>query len=161
LREPPNVKGDGKNNIESLIREKNESRQPNPRLSGCPIVLNNEMIDYIKRYNYTIHSVPKLNEIVYLSDKCNVSIGGDPNYVLDKLSGYIKKIAVQALRAIPDLYHGAVDIIYAENKTGYVLELNPTAQIGGLLFPLSGKPRDTPKAIIDLYFPETITRPSS
>lgn len=159
LREPPNIKGDGINNIEALIKEKNELRRPNPRLSGCPIILNDEIVDYIKRYNYTINSVPKPNEIVYLSDKGNVSIGGDPIDVLDELSEDIKKIAVQALRAIPDLYHGAVDIISADNKTGYVLELNPTAQIGGLLFPLCGKPRDIPKMIIDFYFPETSNHP--
>src|SRR5690625_1858616 len=62
LREPPNIKGDGRSSIEKLIKAKNDSRQLNPRLSGCPIVLNDEMINYIKRYNYTIHSVPKQNE---------------------------------------------------------------------------------------------------
>src|SRR5699024_7113905 len=37
------------------------------------------------------------------------------------------------------------------------LELNPTAQIGSILYPLKGKSRDVPRAIIDYYFPETKT----
>jgi len=158
LREPPNVQGDGQSTIETLIQDKNESRHVNPRLSGCPIVINPEIINYIARDNYDLYSIPEKGEIVYLSDKGNVSIGGDPIDVLDDLSEDIKSTAIAALKAIPNLYHGAVDIISNDNKTGYVIELNPTAQIGGLLFPLSGSPRDIPKSIIDLYFPETINQ---
>src|SRR5699024_2388127 len=36
-----------------------------------------------------------------------------------------------------------------------VIELNPTAQIGGALYPLKGESRNIPAAIIDYYFPET------
>ena len=71
----------------------------------------------------------------------------------------MKRTAVEALQAIPGLTHGAVDLIVEKdesgNETGYVIELNPTAQIGGILFPFKGQPRDVPKAIIDYYFPET------
>lgn len=160
LRVPPNVVGDGVNTIESLIAAKNKKRQLNPRLTTCPIIVNEEMIHYINRYGYTLDSVPEKDQVVYMSDKGNVSIGGDPVDVLDDLSEDVKKIAVQALKAVSNFPHGAVDIISKENKTGYVLELNPTAQIGGILFPLKGQPRDVPKAIIDYYFPETKENPT-
>src|SRR5699024_2709220 len=77
----------------------------------------------------------------------------------DDLSDEIKQIAVDALKALPGFIHGGVDIIVNENRAqnvpAVVIELNPTAQIGGALFPLRGTARDVPGAIIDYYFPET------
>src|SRR5690625_7779621 len=35
------------------------------------------------------------------------------------------------------------------------IEINATAQLDGLLFPVAGKSSDVPAAIIDYYFPET------
>lgn len=94
--------------------------------------------------------------MIYLNFKGNISLGGDPIDVLDSLSQEVKDTAVKALRSVAGLTHGAVDIIINEkDDKAYVLELNPTAQLGGLLYPIEGKSRDIPKAIIDFYFPET------
>src|SRR5699024_5668005 len=71
----------------------------------------------------------------------------------------LKKIAIDTVKAIPGLYHAGVDIIVNDEtggkRTAVVLEINATAQIGGILFPLRGKARNIPAAIIDYYFPET------
>lgn len=159
LRIPPNIMGDGINSIDALIDIKNEERKLNPRLAKTLIKIDKELVDYIGRNGYTLQSIPGKGDMVYLNDKCNISIGGDPIDVLDELSEETKQLAVNALRAIPGLVHGAVDLMVETdddgNEKGYVIELNPTAQIGGILFPLKGKSRDIPKAIIDYYFPET------
>ena len=159
LRVPPNITGDGINSIEALIDIKNEERKLNPRLATTLIKIDKELVDYIGRYGYTLQSIPDKGEKIYLSDKCNISIGGDPIDVLDDLSDEIKQLAVDALCAIPGLVHGAVDLMIEKDEDGtekgYIIELNPTAQLGGILFPLKGQPRDVPKAIIDYYFPET------
>jgi len=159
LRIPPNIIGDGVNTIETLIESKNEERKFNPRLSNCPIKMDQETIDYMKHSGNTLSAIPKKGQIIYANNKGNVSIGGDPIDVLDELSENIKKTAVKALQSIPGLPHGAVDLIVDKDgngtETGYVIELNPTAQIGGILFPFKGQARDVPKAIIDFYFPET------
>lgn len=159
LREPPNVIGDGTSSLEVLIEKKNDLRRQNPRLSHCLIEINDELTDYIARKNLTLQSIPEEGETVYLSDKGNISLGGDPIDKLDELTPNIKQLAIDALKAVPGLVHGAVDIIVdqdeAGNSIGHVIELNPTAQLGGILFPLKGKPRDVPRAIIDYYFPET------
>ncbi|WP_121638833.1 hypothetical protein [Virgibacillus sp. Bac330] len=158
-RVPPNVVGDGVNSIQALIQLKNEQRSLNPRLESCPIPVNDEIIDFIGRKGYTLDSVPEKGAHIYLSDKCNISIGGDPIDVLDTLDETTKNIAVNALNAVDGLTHGAVDVIVDEKaeaeERAVVIELNPTAQIGGLLFPIKGKARDIPAAIIDFYFPET------
>ncbi|GEN32220.1 D-alanine-D-alanine ligase-like ATP-grasp enzyme/acylphosphatase [Cerasibacillus quisquiliarum] len=159
-RIPPHVIGDGINSIEALIELKNEERRLSPRLSSCLIETNKELIDYVGRHGYTLNTVPEKGECVFLSERANISLGGDPVDVFDELSNKIKEIAVKALKAVPGLVHGAVDILlYKDEETneerGYVIELNPTSQLGGILYPVKGKARDVPAAIIDYYFPET------
>lgn len=159
LRVPPNVIGDGINSIDSLIEIKNNERNLNPRLVSCPIKPDQGLIEYIGRSNYKLASIPGEGEVIYLSDISNISIGGDPIDVFEELSDSIKATAVQALQAIPGLVQGAVDLMVhtddTDKETAYVIELNPTSQLGGILFPIQGKSRDVPAAIIDYYFPET------
>ncbi|GEN44228.1 acylphosphatase [Alkalibacillus haloalkaliphilus] len=166
LREPANVTGDGENTVKQLIGIKNEQKKRNPRLVSCLIKQNPETRHFIEKQGYTLQSVLPEGEKLYLTDKSNISIGGDPISVTDELPQTVKDVAVAAVKAIPGLVHSAVDLIVdrsGDQVEGVVLELNPTAQIGGLVFPMKGKPNDIPKAIIDYYFPDTepITQDSS
>ena len=157
-RVPANITGDGEHTIEELIRLKNNERRKNARLHDCLIEIDREILELIQESGHKMSDIPEKGELIYLREKSNISIGGDPIDVLDTVAPEIIEVAIKALNSIPGLYHGGVDIIYDE-KTGIppvVIELNPTAQIGGPLFPIKGKPRDIPKAIIDYYFPETI-----
>lgn len=155
-RIPANVTGDGINSIQSLIEIKNKERSLNPRLISCPIPVNKEVEVFIARKGYTLDSVPDNGDYIALSEKTNISTGGDPIDVFDSIPAYVKEAAINALHEIPGLEHGAVDlIVHEETEEPYVIELNPTANLGGLLFPIQGKSRDIPKAIIDYYFPET------
>src|SRR5699024_4285949 len=139
-RVAPHVIGDGINSIESLIEIKNNERNLNPRLVSCSIQVNRETIEYIGRSNYQLESIPAEGEIIYLSDISNISIGGDPIDVYDELSDELKNTAIQALHAIPGLVQGAVDLMVHTDENGkesaYVIELNPTSQLGGILFPI-------------------------
>lgn len=159
LRIAPNVIGDGESTIDTLIKNKNALRRLNPRLISCPVRSDDEAVDYLNQSDYNLDTIPQKGEVVYLNDKANISLGGDPVDVLDDLSSNIKDIAIKALNTIPGLKHGAVDLMIETNsqgeESGYVIELNPTAQLGGILFPLQGEPRDVPSAIIDYYFPES------
>lgn len=161
-RIPANIVGDGEHTIEELIDLKNQWRKKNARLNSCLIHMDNEILDFITEAGYTLESVPEKGKLIYLREKTNVSSGGDPIDVTDTIADEYKQIAINALKAIPGFIHGGVDIIVNEGKdideAAVVLELNPTAQIGGALFPLEGKARDIPKAIIDYYFPETIDK---
>ncbi|SFB27392.1 D-alanine-D-alanine ligase [Lentibacillus halodurans] len=158
-RIPANIIGDGMSSIEILIKNKNKERMKNPRLKSCPININKELETHIDKLNYDLKSVPKKGEKVFLNEKSNISLGGDPVDTLEDLPVEIKDTAVSAIHAIPGLVHGAVDLIIsnhpAHNGAGVVLEVNPTAQIGSLLYPIKGKGRDIPSEIIDYYFPET------
>ncbi|OLO42338.1 hypothetical protein BTR23_03715 [Alkalihalophilus pseudofirmus] len=158
-RIPANVVGDGVRSIKALIEHKNNERKENPRLISCLIKVDKEMINFIHSKGLTLDSVPGNGEKVFLTEKSNISIGGDPIDVLDELPLQVKDTAVRSVQSIPDLYHGAVDLMIENDQpiqsATVILELNPTAQIGSLLFPMKGQARDVPAAIIDYYFPET------
>lgn len=158
-RIPANITGDGVHTIEQLIRRKNYERRQNARLNSCLIHTDNEIVSFINEKGYDLTSVPKRGEYILLREKTNVSIGGDPIDVTDEIDDELKKIAIDTVKAIPGLHHAGVDIIVDDedekNRSAVVLEINATAQIGGILFPLRGKARNIPAAIIDYYFPET------
>lgn len=157
-RIPANITGDGVHTIEELIDMKNYERRQNARLNSCLINIDNEIIKFINEKGYDLQSVPKAGEFILLREKTNVSIGGDPIDVTDEIDEKYKQIAIGAVKSIPGLYHAGVDIIIDDESPdgrAVVLEINATAQIGGSLFPLRGKARNIPKAIIDFYFPET------
>lgn len=159
-RQPANITGDGVHTVEELIYLKNYERRQNARLNSCLIEIDKEVLHYVQQAGYTLDSVPKKGEKIFLRQKTNVSAGGDPIDVTDDFPDEVKQIAIDAVKAIPGLHHCGVDIIVDMDKrplekAAVVIELNPTAQIGGPLFPLAGKARDIPKAIIDYYFPET------
>lgn len=158
-RLPANIVGDGIHTIAELIELKNLQRKRNARLHSCLIEIDQEVTDFIIEAGYTYESIPPKGEKIMLREKTNVSAGGDPVDVTDELPEEFKKVAINAVKAVPGLYHGGVDIIVNPYKpladAAVVIELNPTAQIGGILFPTKGKSRDIPAAIIDYYFPET------
>ncbi|WP_449355098.1 acylphosphatase [Virgibacillus natechei] len=158
-RVPANIIGDGTHNIEELIDLKNRERKKNARLNSCLIEIDKEILEFIQSAGYSFESIPKKGEQIFLRQKTNVSSGGDPIDVTDDMPEEYKTIAINALKAVPGLCHGGVDIIINNNRTqnapAVVIELNPTAQIGGILYPLKGKARNIPGAIIDYYFPET------
>ncbi|PYZ92545.1 hypothetical protein CR194_12815 [Salipaludibacillus keqinensis] len=157
-RVPANVTGDGTATIRELMEAKNRQRKDNPRLVSCPIEIDDELMQKLEKEGRSLETVPGKDEVVFLREKSNISLGGDPVDRLDELSDEVKRIAIEALQAFPDFHHGGVDVITPSSDYGsdaVVLEVNPTAQIGSLLFPMKGKGRNIPSAIIDYYFPES------
>lgn len=156
-RVPANIDGDGIHSVEELIKIKNNERKKNPYLAPKPIKVDFEVRNLLKSAGYDLKSIPKKDEKVFLRDKSNLSSGGDPIEATDELSTEVRQIAVDTLKALPSIPHAGVDIIVdpKDNRKGVVLEVNATAEIGFHLYPLEGKARDVPSAIIDYYFPET------
>lgn len=155
---PPNVTGDGVHSIKQLIEMKNEERSENPFLISYPIHIDQENIEFLNKTGYTLDSVPEQGKNIYVSNKCSITAGGDPVDVLDELPENIKELAVKAIQSVPNLAHGAVDIIADkyEDFSAAVIKLSSTPEISSFLFPIEGKSRDIPAAIINYYFPETI-----
>ncbi|HLR43154.1 MAG TPA: ATP-grasp domain-containing protein [Pseudogracilibacillus sp.] len=155
-RIPANIYTDGVNTVRELIKLKNVERSKNPSLVGRNIKIDKETKNMLKEQNLTLDSVPKKGEQIFLKSKNNVSAGGDSIDVTDSLTKEVKNVAIKANKAIPNLVHSGVDLMVDEKANkAYVIEINSRPHITAQLFPMQGKARDIPKAIIDYYFPET------
>jgi D-alanine-D-alanine ligase-like ATP-grasp enzyme/acylphosphatase len=156
-RRPANIVGDGIHTVQQLIRLKNKERKNIPHLYFRPIKLDKEVRHSIESAGYTLESIPKAGKRIYLRKISNVSAGGDPIDVTDQLTEQVKKIAIDAVKAVPGLVQCGVDMIIDPTFTkGVILELNTKAGLGSHIYPIEGQAKDIPKAIIDFYFPETI-----
>ncbi|WP_449355106.1 acylphosphatase [Virgibacillus natechei] len=156
-RVPANIIGDGHSSIKELINRKNKNRQDNPNLRSRPIKVDSEVKKYIQQVGYNLNSIISQNEQIYLRKNSNISSGGEPIDVTDKMSNKIKNIAIKTADAIPGMIQCGVDVII-NNISAVVLEVNTKPGIGSHVFPIEGDARDIPKAIIDYYFPETFSR---
>src|SRR5699024_6964072 len=152
----PNVIGDGKSTIKELIRQKNQEKKDTLLYKSSLIKIDRELANFLTTQDLTIDSVIEAGKRVFVKSKNNVTAGGDPIDAMDELSDYAKEVAVNAAKAIPNLPQAGVDVMI-NHETGdvTVLELNSQANIRLNLFPMEGKGRDVPKAIIDYYFPNT------
>lgn len=158
-RIPANVVGDGENSIATLIENKNELRMLNPYLKGALIHVDAEIREVLGQQDLSLDSVPDEGKLIFLRRKSNASAGGDTIDVTDHISEEMKDIAISAVKSIPGLAHGGVDMIIDDTlngqATGSVIEINAAAELGIHLYPLAGESRFVPTDIIDLYFPQS------
>lgn len=156
-RVPANVTGDGKRTIQELIQDKNTD---DARL--VQIEVDNIVIDFLNKSGYNLDSIPEKDKTVFLRKNANISTGGDIIDVTDSIHDSVKELAVKAVKAIPGLMYGGVDLMTKDitkkqSENSYtILEINASASIKMHHFPTIGIPRNVAKAIIDIMFPETI-----
>ena len=86
-REPAHVVGNGKDTVQTLIEETNKDPR---RGYGHENVLtqidvDRDTLDLLEKLNYTVDSVPKNGEIVYLKSTANLSTGGTSIDVTDMM----------------------------------------------------------------------------
>lgn len=155
-RIPANIVGDGKTNIEELIKNKNKLRKTSPVLKTSLISIDQELKNMLELERYSLSSVPSKGERVYLKSKGNVSTGGDPVDMTDSITDSAKAVAIKGVQAIPGLHHAGVDLmINPETNQATIIEINSRPSLRTHLFPMIGKARDIPSKLIDYYFPET------
>lgn len=154
-RLPASVTGDGKLTIDGLINKKNAQRKKNPFLITGLIRKDEEVLRYIKDSGKDLDSVLPDGEVLRLKGKANASSGGDTIDVTDYLPSDLKAAAVDAIKAIPGLEYGGVDVLYDEKSGDFsIIEINGRPQVSLNMYPSVGIGRDVPKMLIDEYFPE-------
>jgi len=156
-RVPANILGNGVDSVQCLIEQKNKSRRKNPFLFRWPILIDDEVLKNLNKVGYNLDSIPGDGELIFLRERPSLINGGDSIDVTDTISEEVKKTAIKANNAIPNLISSGIDIIVprVRNSQGVVLELNYRPQIGNILFPVKGQARDIPSAIIDYLFPDS------
>lgn len=159
-RVPAHIKGDGKNSIEKLI----EIENMDPRRGYghenvlTEITVDRDTTDLLEKMGYTLETVPKKDEIVYLKSTANLSTGGTSIDVTDMMHPENIFLSERISRVI-GLDVCGIDIM-AENLTqplkengGVILEVNAAPGFRMHLAPAEGLPRNVAAPVIDMLYP--------
>lgn len=160
LRIPAHVRGDGKKTIEELVDEKNRIRLQNPRLRKNLIIPDDYSSSYLKRQGHSFSSIPEKDEVVFLHLKANICKGAESVSVTDFIHPDLMHLAQEAACAfgIDDFW--GIDLLVEridkprEGQRAVIIELNSTANIENVIYPLYGPTFDSAKSIIGHLFPE-------
>ncbi len=159
-REPAHVKGDGKQNIQQLIEETNKDPR---RGYGHENVLtqidvDRDTTDLLEKLGYTLETIPRKDEVVYLKSTANLSTGGTSVDITDMMHPENIFLCERISRVI-GLDICGVDIM-AENLTqplketgGCILEVNAAPGFRMHLAPSEGLPRNVAAPVIDMLYP--------
>ena len=159
-RVPAHVVGNGKDSIQTLIEVTNSDPR---RGYGHENVLtqidvDRDTLDLLEKLNYTLETVPKNEEIVYLKSTANLSTGGTSVDITDMMHPENIFLCERISRVI-GLDICGVDIM-AENLTqplkengGVILEVNAAPGFRMHLAPSEGLPRNVASPVIDMLYP--------
>ncbi|MFV5702557.1 cyanophycin synthetase [Flavobacterium sp. XS2P12] len=159
-RVPAHVIGTGKDNIHQLI----ETTNLDPRRGYghenvlTQIDIDRDTEDLLEKLGYTLETIPRIGEIVFLKSTANLSTGGTSVDVTDMMHPENIFLAERISRVI-GLDICGVDIM-AENLTqplkengGVILEVNAAPGFRMHLAPSEGLPRNVASPVIDMLYP--------
>ncbi len=159
-RVPAHVKGNGKSTVQQLIDKENEDPRRGYGHENVltEITVDRDTLDLLEKMNYTLASIPKKNELVYLKSTANLSTGGTSIDVTDMMHPENVFLSERIARVI-GLDVCGIDIM-ASNLTeplkesgGVVLEVNAAPGFRMHLAPAEGLPRNVAAPVIDMLFP--------
>ncbi|WP_104000588.1 cyanophycin synthetase [Flavobacterium urumqiense] len=159
-RVPAHVIGNGKDNIQQLI----DTTNLDPRRGYghenvlTQIDVDRDTEDLLEKLGYTLETIPRIGEIVFLKSTANLSTGGTSVDVTDMMHPENIFLAERISRVI-GLDICGVDIM-AENLTqplkengGVILEVNAAPGFRMHLAPSEGLPRNVAAPVIDMLYP--------
>jgi D-alanine-D-alanine ligase-like ATP-grasp enzyme len=150
--DPPQVTGDGSKKIRELIHEKNNTR--NERLSV--ILINDDLINFLKRLEYTLESVLPKGITINLSAKTGRMYGGYTKEMLDEVHPKMHSIFKKAGKLVQAPVVG-FDLIIPDPKNDPdlqhwgIIECNSLPFIDLHYFALEGEVINLAKNIWDLW----------
>lgn len=146
-RIPANVEGDGEHTIKELIKIKNEDPR-NHKYEKYYARLGKVELDHLKKQKLTPNAILKKGQIVFLRTNSNVSTGGDPIAVTDKIPQKFKDIAVRAAQSVNVKICGVDMLIKGDNYAIIEINYNPALQMHE--FPYRGPSCRAAAAVFDL-----------
>ncbi|MCG7445769.1 hypothetical protein [Corynebacterium sp. ACRPO] len=150
-RVQPYVVGDGSSKISELIRAVNEERSKHRRAVQMPIRLD---WDFIGKQGHQENSTPDKDEIVLLNPLPLPAQGALTVDVTAAASPVIKNLAETAVKAIPELEYGGVDILVDDIRNAtkpVVLEVNTAPSPNLHRYPTHGDSREVLDDIVNHF----------
>lgn len=160
LREPAHVTGDGVSTIQQLIEKENKDPRRGYGHENVltEISIDRETTEQLAKYNYTLETVLKKEELCYLKGTANLSTGGTSTDVTDMVHPHNIFICERISRVI-GLDICGIDIMATnlseplEINGGVVLEVNAAPGFRMHLAPAKGLPRNVAAPVIDMLYP--------
>lgn len=159
-RIPANVVGNGIETIQQLIETTNQDPRRGYGHENVltEIAVDRDTTDLLDKLNYTLETVPKDGETVFLKSTANLSTGGTSVDVTDMMHPDNIFLCERIARII-GLDICGIDIM-AENLTqplketgGCILEVNAAPGFRMHLAPAEGLPRNVAAPVIDMLYP--------
>lgn len=155
-RIPPYVIGNGKSTVENLIQKLNKDSK---RGIGHEKVLTKvkidlKLIDSIEKIGFSINSVPKAGEKVFLRENANLSTGGIAIDCTDLICDKNIEIFERASQTV-GLDICGIDVCCTDISKpidGAIIEVNAAPGIRMHEFPYKGESRNVAGAIVDMIF---------
>jgi cyanophycin synthetase len=159
-RTPAHVIGDGSSTIQQLVDKVNEDprRGYGHEKVLTQISINAMTEDILRQHNYTVETVLKKGEVLYLKDTANLSTGGTATDVFDNVHPYNVFMA-ERISKIIGLDICGIDIMTSdiskplEETDGAVLEVNAGPGFRMHLAPTEGLARNVASNVVDMLFP--------
>lgn len=150
--DPPRVTGDGKQTIEGLIHRKNKTKHPLVK----DVRISDLLKEFLRRQNFTLHTVLKKGKMIDLSEKIGVANGGFRAEELPKTHprtlAYIKKAGDVLNAPVVGFDFIIVDITKDPDTQRWgIIEANTLPFIDLHHFPIEGKPINVAAKIWDLW----------
>jgi cyanophycin synthetase len=159
-RVPAHVKGDGESTIEQLIAKENldPRRGYGHENVLTEILIDRDSLDLLEKRGYTLESIPKKGDTIYLKSTANLSTGGTSVDVTEMMHPENVFLCERVARII-GLDVCGIDIM-APNLTqplkesgGAILEVNAAPGFRMHLAPAEGLPRNVAAPVIDMLYP--------
>lgn len=148
-RRPASLVGDGKSTIRELANIKN--KEPWHALTFTPVKLDEPVEIYLKMQQYTLDSIPKEGERIFLRTNSNCSTGGESIDMTDVIPEYFKNIAEKAANVFNAKISGVDIIIDDINSKDYsIIEINDNPGYSINEWPYEGKGEKVGIAILKL-----------
>jgi cyanophycin synthetase len=159
-RVPAHVKGDGQSTIEQLIAKENQDPRRGYGHENVltEIVIDRDSTDLLDKRGYTLVTIPKKGDTIYLKSTANLSTGGTSVDVTEMMHPENVFLCERVARII-GLDVCGIDIM-APNLTqplkesgGAILEVNAAPGFRMHLAPAEGLPRNVAAPVIDMLYP--------
>jgi cyanophycin synthetase len=156
---PAQVVGDGQRTVRELVEIVNSEPRRRPRRGEWfPIVLDDAASLALAQQNLTFDSIPESGQAVKVRQNANLSTGGTPIDVTERVHPFNARMAELAACAV-GLDVAGVDLMCHDiarpttEQGGAIIEVNAQPGFQGALFPAEGQPRQVGKPIVEMLFP--------
>lgn len=160
-RIPAAVMGDGMHSVDELIAivNKDPRRGEGHEASLTKITFDPDTFTQLEKYGYTMASIPKAGEQLFLKSTANLSTGGTAIDVTEEVNPENQFLAERIAKII-GLDVCGIDIMAPSLETsllsngGVVIEVNAAPGFRMHLDPSEGTPRNVAAPVIDMLYPK-------